>query len=69
MQGFPYWVDGGSLPHQPKIRSSPPKKTKIYSLRTKSQFPPLNKDFQPNKNVIFRCSHSLYHLCFNFILF
>ena len=24
----------------------PPQKTKIYSLPTKSQFPPLNKDFQ-----------------------
>ena len=36
MQGFPYWVDGGSLPHQPKIRSSPQKNKSLFSPHQKS---------------------------------
>ena len=39
MQGFPYWVDGGSLPHQPKISLSPPKKQKFILSPPKVNFP------------------------------
>ena len=45
----------------------------FYSLPTKSQSPsrppPLNKIYNPIKNVIFSYSHCLYHFCFNFMLF
>ena len=69
---FPTGAMGYPL-YNPKICSSPPRPTtpNFYSLPTKSQSPSLalNKIYNPIKNVIFSCSHCLYHFCFNFMLF
>ena len=61
--GFPYWGDGGSPPHQPKICSCPPPS----HLPTEFLFPPHQKSIQPNKKSknIFSCSHCS---CTNFVL-
>ena len=56
-QGFPYWGDGESPPHQPEICSfpppgkiisqkTPPPPTKCLFPLTKSQSPPLNNKFK-----------------------
>ena len=50
---FPYWGDGGSPPHQPKIYSFPHPPHQIFIPSR----PKVNSAQQKNKNVIFSCSH------------